>query len=97
MTENAQLLERVAAKAAAVRPWGRPSLPEPVDASTVAQAEAALGFPLPALLADLYLRIGDGGFGPEYGLLPLLDSSPVRQTTCREPVPRQPRERTAKP
>ncbi|WP_333738056.1 SMI1/KNR4 family protein [Streptomyces sp. IBSBF 2806] len=76
MTENAQLLERVAAKAAAVRPWGRPSLPEPVDRITVAQAEAALGFPLPALLADLYLRIGDGGFGPEYGLLSLLDSTP---------------------
>lgn len=76
MTENAQLLERVAAKAAAVRPWGRPSLPEPVDRVTVAQAEAALGFPLPALLADLYLRIGDGGFGPEYGLLSLLDSTP---------------------
>ncbi|MGW5636902.1 SMI1/KNR4 family protein, partial [Streptomyces sp. NPDC003832] len=35
-----------------------------------------MGFPLPPLLAELYLRIGDGGFGPEYGLLPLLDSPP---------------------
>ncbi|GGR98165.1 SMI1/KNR4 family protein [Streptomyces humidus] len=82
MTENAQLLERVAAKAAAVRPWGRPSLPEPVDEAVLVQAEAALGFPLPALLADLYLRIGDGGFGPEYGLLPLSDHSQAGEPTA---------------
>ncbi|MFJ1811844.1 MULTISPECIES: SMI1/KNR4 family protein [unclassified Streptomyces] len=77
MTENEQLQARVAAKAAATRPWGWPSLPDPVDADTVVRAEAALGFRLPPLLADLYLRTGDGGFGPEYGLLPLLDSSPA--------------------
>ncbi|OWA15728.1 hypothetical protein B9W64_14705 [Streptomyces sp. CS159] len=79
MTENEQLLERVAAKARSTRPWGWASLPAPVDGATSARAEAALGFPLPALLADLYLRIGDGGFGPEYGLLPLLDSPPSRE------------------
>ncbi|MGW6792357.1 SMI1/KNR4 family protein [Streptomyces chartreusis] len=77
MTENEQLLTRVADKARNTRPWGWTSLPEPVDAATVARAEAALGFRLPPLLADLYLRIGDGGFGPEYGLLPLLDSPPA--------------------
>ncbi|MDT0474571.1 SMI1/KNR4 family protein [Streptomyces sp. DSM 41014] len=77
MTANEQLLARVAAKARTTRPWGWPSLPEPVDAPTAARAEAALGFALPPLLADLYLRIGDGGFGPEYGLLPLLDSPPA--------------------
>ncbi|MFC8514321.1 SMI1/KNR4 family protein [Streptomyces sp. NPDC057257] len=77
MTENEQLLARVAAKARNTRPWGWTSLPAPVDAATLARAEAALGFPLPPLLAELYLRIGDGGFGPEYGLLPLLDSPPA--------------------
>jgi hypothetical protein len=77
MSENEQLLARVAAKARGTRPWGWPSLPEPAGASTLARAEAALGFTLPPLLADLYLRIGDGGFGPEYGLLPLLDSPPA--------------------
>ncbi|MFE6622048.1 SMI1/KNR4 family protein [Streptomyces sp. NPDC057740] len=77
MTENEQLLTSVADKARNVRPWGWTSLPEPVDAATLARAEAALGFPLPPLLADLYLRIADGGFGPEYGLLPLLDSPPA--------------------
>ncbi|GAA2566783.1 MULTISPECIES: SMI1/KNR4 family protein [Streptomyces] len=76
MTEHEQLLTLVAAKARTVRPWGRPSLPEPIDAAALVRAEAALGFELPPLLADLYLRIADGGFGPEYGLLPLLDSPP---------------------
>ncbi|WP_217205719.1 SMI1/KNR4 family protein [Streptomyces sp. AC550_RSS872] len=77
MTENEQLLTSVADKARNLRPWGWTSLPESVDAATPARAEAALGFPLPPLLADLYLRIGDGGFGPEYGLLALLDSPPA--------------------
>lgn len=76
MTEIEQLLDRVAAKARDTRPWGWASLPAPVDGATPARAEAALGFPLPSLLAELYLRIGDGGFGPAYGLLPLFDSPP---------------------
>jgi hypothetical protein len=77
MTENEQLLTRVEAKARNTRPWGWTSLPAPVDADAPARAEAALGFRLPPLLAELYLRIGDGGFGPEYGLLPLLDNPPA--------------------
>lgn len=77
MTEIEQLLARVEVKARTTRPWGRTSLPEPVDTATVTRAEAALGFRLPPLLARLYARIGDGGFGPEYGLLPLLDSTPA--------------------
>ncbi|MFJ9728948.1 SMI1/KNR4 family protein [Streptomyces sp. NPDC101209] len=77
MTENEQLLARVAAKAHYTRSYGWASLPAPVAADTLSRAEATLGFSLPPLLADLYLRIGDGGFGPEYGLLPLLDSSPA--------------------
>ncbi|MFE5080591.1 SMI1/KNR4 family protein [Streptomyces mirabilis] len=76
MTEIEQLLARVGTEARNTRPWGWPSLPAPVDAATVTRAEAVLGFTLPPLLAALYLQIGDGGFGPEYGLLPLLDGSP---------------------
>ncbi|MFJ6571521.1 SMI1/KNR4 family protein [Streptomyces sp. NPDC091292] len=77
MTEIEQLLTRLAVRARETRPWGWSSLPDPVDAESVARAEAALGFPLPPLLAALYLRIGDGGFGPEYGLLPLLEGFPA--------------------
>jgi hypothetical protein len=76
MTEIEQLLDRVAAEARTSRPWGWDSLPEPVSPDTLARAEAALGFGLPPLLAALYSRIGDGGFGPEYGLLPLLEGPP---------------------
>ncbi|GGX73498.1 SMI1/KNR4 family protein [Streptomyces fructofermentans] len=76
MTEIEQLLTRVATEARNSRPWGWPSLPDPVDGAALARAETALGFAVPPLLAALYLRIGDGGFGPEYGLLPLLDSAP---------------------
>lgn len=31
-------------------------------------AEQSLGFPLPALLKELYANMADGGFGPGYGL-----------------------------
>ncbi|MEV5988694.1 SMI1/KNR4 family protein [Streptomyces sp. NPDC052051] len=77
MTENEQLLDRVAERARTTRPWGWPSLPRPASEAALARAEESLGFSLPPLLAALYLRTGDGGFGPEYGLLPLLDSSPA--------------------
>ncbi|MFE2039461.1 SMI1/KNR4 family protein [Streptomyces sp. NPDC059477] len=81
MTENEQLLRLVRDKAHNDHPWGRTSLPAPVDPATVARAEATLGFRLPPLLTELYVRIGDGGFGPEYGLLPLLDSSPSEESS----------------
>ena len=35
----------------------------------IAEAQAALGFELPALLRELYLRVGNGGYGPGYGLV----------------------------
>ncbi|MEU5311049.1 SMI1/KNR4 family protein [Streptomyces sp. NPDC021562] len=76
MTEIEQLLTRVTAKARNSPPWGWPSLPAPVDAASLDRAREALGFPLPPLLAALYRRVGDGGFGPSYGLLPLLDAAP---------------------
>jgi hypothetical protein len=44
----------------------------PIDEDSVRSAEASLGQALPALLSELYLRVGNGGFGPGYGVLPLL-------------------------
>lgn len=37
----------------------------------VAQAESLAGRPLPSLLRRMYLQVGNGGFGPGYGLLGL--------------------------
>src|ERR1044071_3132257 len=44
----------------------------PIDQKTVAAAEKRLGFKLPAPLRVLYTRVGNGGFGPAYGLLGLV-------------------------
>jgi hypothetical protein len=45
--------------------------PPPVSLRTVDAAERQLGFPLPEPLRQIYLQIGNGGFGPTYGLLGL--------------------------
>lgn len=41
-----------------------PAKPEAVD-----EAERLIGFPLPDLLRRCYLDVGNGGFGPGYGVL----------------------------
>jgi len=43
----------------------------PVDVHTLERAEVELGRRLPSTLRSAFLKIGDGGFGPGYGLLPL--------------------------
>ncbi len=42
-------------------------VPAPLDA--VEDAEARVQLPLPRLLRTLYLEVGNGGFGPGYGIL----------------------------
>ncbi|MFB7029490.1 MULTISPECIES: SMI1/KNR4 family protein [unclassified Streptomyces] len=64
------LISRIAAKAKS--PYK--ALPPAVTADDVAEAEAALGFALPPLLASLYREVANGGFGPDYQLLPLVGS-----------------------
>jgi len=51
-------------------PTGPQSLAPPPGEAELARAEAAIGRPLPAEVRQLY-AIGDGGFGPGEGLLPL--------------------------
>jgi hypothetical protein len=50
----------------------------PASARALREAEAALGTPLPAMLARAYTEVGDGGYGPGTGLLPL--EKVVRET-----------------
>ncbi len=40
-----------------------------VTASGLDAVEKSLGFPLPALIRSLYSEVGNGGFGPEYGIV----------------------------
>ena len=48
----------------------------PVTEEELVQAETQLGFVLPALLRRIYREVGNGGFGPGYGLLPLNELPP---------------------
>ena len=45
-----------------------PPLSSPATSEMVAAVERELGFPLPVLLTRLLLEIGNGGFGPGYGI-----------------------------
>jgi SMI1/KNR4 family protein SUKH-1 len=45
-----------------------PDLYPPVTERQLHDAEARLGFQLPKFLRTLYLEVGNGGFGPGYGL-----------------------------
>lgn len=71
VTDIDDLLQRIARRAESESE--RDALPGPVAVDQIALAEAQLGFALHPLLARLYRDVADGGFGPEYQLLPLLD------------------------
>jgi hypothetical protein len=43
----------------------------PLTPAVIDRVETELGFPLPRLLRQLYLQVGNGGFGPAYGLMAL--------------------------
>lgn len=45
-----------------------PTVAPLATAAEVDAAEVALGFALPVLLRRLYMEVGNGGFGPKYGL-----------------------------
>ncbi|WOX23745.1 hypothetical protein [Streptomyces solicathayae] len=51
----------------------RGPLHPPVPVAEWEQAEAAIGRRLPELLRRVYTEVGDGGFGPDYGLHPLAE------------------------
>ncbi|MGW6844488.1 SMI1/KNR4 family protein [Streptomyces sp. NPDC054958] len=74
MNETEQLLEqvtdRVRNSARGYERQGR-ALPRPLGTGEITRAEAILDLALPPLLASLYTRVGDGGFGPGQGLLSL--------------------------
>jgi SMI1 / KNR4 family (SUKH-1) len=54
----------------------RRHLPPPATIEAIEAAEHALGFRLPVLLRRLYLEVGNGGFGPGYGLIGVEGGTP---------------------
>jgi hypothetical protein len=48
-----------------------PKIYPPVTTAALESAEKMLGFALPVTLRQIYLQVGNGGFGPGYGLLGL--------------------------
>lgn len=57
-----------------------PTLRPAAKPAEVDAAEEALGFPIPPLLRRLYVEVGNGGFGPAYGLLgvPTIPATPFQ-------------------
>lgn len=47
----------------------------PASPAQLADAERALGFALPNSMRELYLRVGNGGYGPGYGLIGVADGA----------------------
>lgn len=47
----------------------RPTIFPPATDEEITVTEQALGFPLPPLLTRIYREVGNGGFGPGYGLV----------------------------
>lgn len=67
-------------------PAGMPrDLPPPASQADIDAAEAALGFPLPEDLKQLYTSVADGGFGPSSGLLSVSDLVARFRDLCAEP------------
>ncbi|WP_344628336.1 SMI1/KNR4 family protein [Kitasatospora arboriphila] len=68
MTNHDELLSRIAAQA---RTQCR-TLPPGIGSEDLANAEQLVGFELPVMLRRLYTEVANGGFGPDYRLLPLI-------------------------
>jgi len=67
---------RLLSKSQAAQP--RPSGPyPPLTEEIIRRQESRLGYTLPPLLRRLYIEVGNGGFGPEWGLLNLVPISPL--------------------
>ncbi|WP_285775696.1 SMI1/KNR4 family protein [Microtetraspora sp. NBRC 13810] len=85
MTDVDDLLRRVFAKANATVE----RLPATATAEEVENAESILGFTLPPMLTRLHREVANGGFGPDYQLLPLTGEGRTAVSDyCEEPATR---------
>ena len=74
---DAELLGRVAARARSEVG----ELPSRLGDGAIRRAERALGFTLHPLLAAVYREVANGGFGPDYQLLSLIDGPAGQDAT----------------
>ncbi|WP_197085147.1 SMI1/KNR4 family protein [Saccharothrix sp. ST-888] len=95
MTDHDDLVRHVRARAEEQSP----QLPSCASPHSLTEAEELLGFALPPLLARLYCEVANGGFGPDYQLLPLSGEGQTAVSAYRSeraqsqagPVPHWPR------
>lgn len=79
--DHSDLLARIATRSRADEPM-MPldgGLPAPLPAERIHAAEERLGFRLHPLLAAVYREVANGGFGPDYQLLSLVDGPTSEQ------------------
>jgi hypothetical protein len=80
MTDYSRLLVQIAARAHEDEPMmPLADVPAPVRADELDLAERRLGFSLHPLLAAVYRDIANGGFGPDYQLLSLIEGPTAEQ------------------
>lgn len=72
----AAIRERLRTKITDSETFGTVQLASPASAGVLDSDEKALGFALPPLLRRVYLEIGNGGFGPGYGLIGMSGGTP---------------------
>jgi hypothetical protein len=80
VTDYGPLLAQIAATAQDDEPMmPLATLPAPLSADRIGRAEQQLGFALHPLLAAIYREFANGGFGPDYQLLSLIDGPTSEQ------------------
>jgi hypothetical protein len=80
MIDYGPLLTRLAARAREDEPMmPLRGLPAPLGADEIGDAERRLGFTLHPLLATVYRDFANGGFGPDYQLLSLMNGPTSEQ------------------
>lgn len=81
MTDHADLLARIAVRTRDDNPMMplKAGLPDPLTPDLIERAETVLGFRLHPLLAAIYRDFANGGFGPDYQLMSLIDGPTSEQ------------------
>ncbi len=75
---------RCTSMARAFKNGSRPPSWPPATEQVVAEAESRLGFALPEFLRKLYLLVGNGGFGPGWGLAGLEGGYTLSEPWCAD-------------